>query len=393
MTDGAGRGGPDVLDGSGGDLSGGALDDMSAIARTDRSGMLLQVAAIPAQIRDAWTRSRALDLPGRHGQATGVAVLGMGGSAIGGDLVRAIWSDRLRLPLEVVRGYELPAWVGPDTLVVASSYSGRTEETLAAVETAFVRRCPVAVITTGGPLGAVAAKASLPLLGFPGGGQPRAAVGHAVMLLAGLLERAGALELDAGEVEAGAAAAEAALTAWGPDIPTEANLAKQLAWSILDRLPVITGAGHLAAVARRWKTQLNENAKTMAVWDELPEADHNTIVGHPQPDATLDHQLHVLLASEQDHPRNVLRMELSGELLAESGISSQRVALPGATRLESALAGVVLGDLVSCYLAILVGRDPTPVDAIVRLKASMAPPIAETDEGGSDPSDGDSDLP
>jgi len=374
-------------------LSGGGLDDVATIARTDRSGMIVQVARIPEQIRDAWTRSRALELPGRYGQARNVAVLGMGGSAIGGDLVRAIWADRLMLPMEVVRGYELPAWVTSETLVVASSHSGATEETLAAVEAAFQRRCPVTVITTGGPLGAVAAKASLPLLAFPGGGQPRAAVGYSLTLLAGLLERAGALPLDGAEIEAGAAEADARLAAWGPAVPTDGNLAKQIAWSLLDRLPIVTGSGHLAAVARRWKTQLNENAKTMAVWDELPEANHNTVVGYPQPEITTDHQLHLFLASASDHPRNTLRAELAMELLTENGIGSQVVALSGGSRFAQAVSGIVLGDLVSAYLGVLYGTDPTPVDAIVRLKASLADPGDAAVEGSTDPSSEDSDLP
>ncbi len=372
-------------------LSGGALDDAATIARTDRAGMIVGVAGIPGQIRDGWTRSRTLDLPGRHSQARGVAVLGMGGSAIGGELVRATWSDRLRVPVEVVRGYELPAWVTPDVLVVASSHSGATEETLAAVEVAFTRRCPVAVITTGGPLGAVATKASLPLLAFPAGGQPRAAVGYSMLLLAGLLERAGVLVIDDAEVEAAAAAGDAALAAWGPDVPTESNLAKRLAWALLDRLPVITGSGPLSAVARRWKTQLNENAKTMAVWDELPEAGHNTIVGYPQPESTTDHQLHLFLSSAADHPRVTLRAELSTELLTENGIASQTVRLPGATRPEQVVAGIILGDLVSTYLAVLYGTDPTPVDAIVRLKASLVDTGAASGEGTTDPSAEDSD--
>jgi len=372
-------------------LSGGALDDAGAIARTDRSGMIVQVAGIPGQIRDAWARSRSLDLPGRHGQARGVAVLGMGGSAIGGELVRATWSDRLRVPVEVIRGYELPAWVTPDVLVVASSCSGATEETLAAVEVAFTRRCPVAVITTGGPLGAVATKASLPLLAFPAGGQPRASVGYSMLLLAGLLERAGVLALDDAEVEAAATAGDAALAAWGPDVPTESNPSKQLAWSLLDRLPVITGSGPLAAVARRWKTQLNENAKTMAVWEELPEADHNTIVGYPQPESTTDHQLHLFLASAADHPRVTLRAELTAELLTENGIASQTVRVPGDSRLEQVVTGIILGDLVSTYLAVLYGTDPTPVDAITRLKASLADPGDEVGEGTADPTTEESD--
>ena len=370
-------------------LSGGALDDTAAIARTDRSGMIVAVAGIPRQLRDGWARSRAIDLPGRHSQAHAVAVLGMGGSAIGGDLLRSIWADQLKLPLEVVRGYVLPAWAGPDTLVVASSYSGATEETLSAVEMAFTRRCPVAVITTGGPLGAVASKASLPLLAFPAVGQLRAAVGYSLILLAGLLERAGALVLADAEVEAAAVAGDVALAAWGPDVPTETNLAKQLAWSLLDRLPVVTGSGHLAAVARRWKTQLNVNAKTMAVWGELPEANHNTIVGYPQPEVTRDHQLHLFLASASDHPRNALRAELAMELLAESGIGSQSITVPGATPAESAIAATILGDLVSAYLAVLYGTDPTPVAAIVRLKASLADPAGGAGEGSTDPSDED----
>jgi glucose/mannose-6-phosphate isomerase len=367
------------------------LDDVATIARTDRSGMLVAIAGLPAQVRDAWARSRSLDLPGRHSQAKAVAVLGMGGSAIGGDLVAATFADRLRVPLVVVRGYELPAWVGPDTLVVASSHSGATEETLAAVEAAFQRRCPVAVITTGGPLGMVAEKVSLPLLAFPAGGQPRAAVGYSMLLLAGLLERAGVLALTDTEVEAAAAAGDAALVAWGPDVPTHANEAKQLAWALLDRLPVISGSGPLAAVARRWKTQLNENAKTMAVWDEQPEASHNTIVGYPQPETTKDHQLHLFLAGAADHPRNVLRAELAAELLEEARIGFETVRLPGETRLEQVVAGIVLGDLVSAYLAVLYATDPTPVDAIVRLKAALADAAAEAREGASDPTGEDSD--
>lgn len=368
------------------------LDDVATIARTDRSGMLVAIAGLPAQVRDAWARSRSLELPGRHSQAKAVAVLGMGGSAIGGDLVVGTFADRLSVPVVVVRGYELPAWVGPDTLVVASSHSGKTEETLAAVEAAFQRRCPVAVITAGGPLGMVAEKVSLPLLAFPAGGQARAAVGYSMVLLAGLLERAGVLTLGDDEVEEAAVAGDAALVAWGPDVPTHANDAKQLAWALLDRLPVVTGSGALAAVARRWKTQLNENAKTMAVWDELPEASHNTIVGYPQPETTRDHQLHLFLAAASDHPRDTLRAELAAELLEEARIGFETVRLPGASRLDQVMTGIVLGDLVSAYLAVLYATDPTPVDAIVRLKGALVEAVAEVREGGSDPTREDSDL-
>jgi glucose/mannose-6-phosphate isomerase len=353
-------------------LVGDILDDLPALARLDASGMLGASAALPGQVRDAWARSRALVLPEPHRAARSVAVLGMGGSAIGGDLVRGIWSERLRVPIEVIRGYDLPAWVGPDTLVVASSYSGATEETISAFGQAVERRAPVAIISTGGTLLDVARRAGLPHLSFPGGGQPRAAVGYAITLLCGLLERAGMLEVGDDEVAAAVATADAAVIAYAPEVPTPDNAAKQLAWAIVDRIPVIEASGFLAPVARRWKTQLNENSKSVAAYEELPEATHNAVVGYPQPDGLRDHQLVVFLESDVDHPRNRLRAELSRELLDASGVSHQVISAVGPSRFARALDAIVLGDFTSVYLAGLYGIDPTPVDAISELKQAMA---------------------
>lgn len=372
-------------------LSGGILDDLTSLGRLDASGMLAASAALPGQVRDAWTRSRSLVMPETHRAAKSVALLGMGGSAIGGDLVRGIWSDRLRVPLEVVRGYDLPAWVGTETLVVASSYSGATEETISAFGQAVERRSPVAVSSTGGTLLDVARRANLPHLSFPGGGQPRAAVGYAITLLAGLLERAGMLDLGDGEVRAAVATADAAVAAYAPEVPTADNAAKQLAWQIVDRIPVIEASGFLAPVARRWKTQLNENSKSAAVYEELPEATHNAVVGYPQPDAIRDHQLVVFLESDADHPRNTLRASLSRELLDASGIGHHVVQAKGASRFARALDAIVLGDFTSVYLAALYGIDPTPVDAISELKQALAlsdrPAPTEDDDEDDDRGD------
>ena len=353
-------------------IVGGILDDLPALRRLDASGMLGACAALPGQVRDAWSRSRSLVLPEAHGVARAVAVLGMGGSAIGGDLVRGIWADRLRVPLEVVRGYDLPAWVGPDTLVVASSYSGATEETISALGQAVERHASVAIISTGGTLLDVARRASLPHLSFPGGGQPRAAVGYAITLLAGLLERAGMLELGDDEVAGAVATADAAVTAYAPEVPTAGNAAKQLAWTIVDRIPVIEAGGYLAPVARRWKTQLNENSKSVAAYEELPEATHNAVVGYAQPDGLRDHQFVVFLESDLDHPRNALRARLSRELLDTAGIGHHIVSAVGPSRFARALDAIVLGDHTSVYLGGLYGVDPTPVDAISELKQAMA---------------------
>jgi glucose/mannose-6-phosphate isomerase len=355
-----------------GHIPGGILDDLEALRRLDRGDMLGAAAGLPAQVRDAWAITRSLALPETHRQVSSVAVLGMGGSAIGGDLVRAIWSDRLRVPVEVVRGYDLPAWVGSSTLVVASSYSGATEETISAFGQAAERRAPSAIISTGGTLLEVARRASLPHLAFPGGGQPRAAVGYAITLLAGLLERAGLLVLSDAEVEAAAAAADTRVAASLADIPTTDNDAKRLAWTIVDRLPIIEASGVLSAVAHRWKTQLNENGKTTAAWEELPEATHNAVVGYPQPDTLKDHLLVVFLEGDADHERNALRARLSRELLESSGIASEVIRVAGDGRFAQALDAIVRGDFASIYLAALYGVDPTPVESISMLKAAMA---------------------
>ena len=358
------------------------LEDLESLRRRDPGGMLGAIAAFPDQMAAAWRLSRELDLPERHRSATSAVVLGMGGSAVAGDLVRAIFSDRLRVPLLSVRDYDLPAWVGPDTLVIASSHSGATEETITALSTALERRCPVAAITTGGPIGEVAKQVDLPRILYPNEAPPRASLGYGLMSLAGLLERAGVLELSDAEVEEAIAGSRSVATSCAADVPAATNLAKQLAWSVLDRLPVIEGSGFMAAVARRWKTQINENANSAAAAEELPEATHNTVVGYEQPETLRDSQYVVFLASAADAPRNRERARLSSELLNISGIDHQRVTLDGSSSLAQACAALSLGDYVSFYLALLYGVDPSVTDSLTLIKTSMSQfdPLAEDDQ-------------
>jgi glucose/mannose-6-phosphate isomerase len=349
---------------------GGILDDLQAMRRADPGGMLGLVAELPDQVEEGWRLSRALSLPWASPRA--VAVLGMGGSAIGGDLVRGIWSDRLTVPLEVVRSEELPAWVGPDSLVIASSKSGGTEETISALSVALERRCPVVVLTSGGPLKTVAERAGLPLATFPAHGSPRSSLGYSIGLLAGILERVGVLALDEAEVRAGTAAAREMAARCAPQVPTADNPAKQLAWALVDRYPVIIGAGVLAPVARRWKTQLNENGKSTAAFEELPEATHNTVVGLEQPESLRDHLFVVFLAGDLDHPRSVIKARLMGDILRAGKISWQAVPATGEGRLAQSLSAVTLGDHVSVYVAFTYAMDPSPVAVIDHIKQQLA---------------------
>jgi glucose/mannose-6-phosphate isomerase len=348
------------------------LDDATAIQRRDPGRMLDKIAHFGDQLEAGWKLSRGLELPERLGGAHAVAVLGMGGSAVCADIVRATFSERLRAPLVSVRDYELPAWVDGDTLVVAISHSGATEETITALGTALERRCPVAVITTGGPVGEVAARVDLPRLVYPDETPPRASLGYTLSLLAGLLERNGMLDLAEPEVSAAAEAARSVGRASGAELETATNMAKQLAWSLLDRWPIVEGAGFLAAVARRWKTQLNENSDSVASAEELPEATHNTVVGYEQPDTLRDHQFLVFLESTLDNPRNRRRARLSAEMLDTVGITHQRVLFDQESRLAQACAAIALGDYVSFYLALLYGIDPSATPALTVVKQTLA---------------------
>jgi glucose/mannose-6-phosphate isomerase len=354
---------------------------MAAMTRADPGGMLGLVAELPSQVDEAWRITRRLELPWETPRS--VAVLGMGGSAIGGDLVKGIWSDRLTVPIEVIRDYELPAWVGRDTLVVASSKSGGTEETISSLSSALERRCPVVVVTTGGPLRDVAQRVGLPLVTFPAHGTPRSSVGYSLGILAGILERTGVLALDASEIDAAVASARETAATCAPDVPTEDNQAKRLAWAMLDRFCIIVGSASLAPVARRWKAQLNENGKAAATFEELPEATHNTVVGFEQPESLRDHLCVIFLEGDLEHPRNRLRAEVVGELLARAHVSHHVVRARGRGRLGQALSAITIGDHVSVYVAFAYAVDPSPVGVIDHIKGRLA----AVDEGAREGAD------
>lgn len=372
----------------------GMLDDPTAVKRRDPGGMLDRVAEFGEQLRTGWDLSRDLKLGDLHRSARSVAVLGMGGSAVCADLVRAIFADRLTVPISSVRDYDLPAWVGRETFVVAVSHSGATEETISALGVALERRCPVAVITSGGAIGDVASRVGLPRLIYSTDAPPRASLGYTMGLLCGLLERAGMLALDEAEVTAAIAGSAVVVKACEISVTTESNMAKQMAWSLLDRLPIIEGSGPLAAVARRWKTQLNENSHSIATAEEIPEAMHNAVVGYDQPDTLRDHQYFVFLKSGSDHPRNAYRASLSRELLSGVGIVHQEVIVEGEGRFGQACAAITLGDYVSVYLALLYGADPSATPVLTHVKDRMSAfgqPDSDYDESADDGRDDEGD--
>lgn len=350
------------------------LDDEAVRRRIDVSDMAGAIAGLPGQLEAAAERAATIELPAAARGSHGATIVGMGGSAIGADLVRDALGSALTRPVTISRGRAVPGWAREGELVIAVSHSGRTAETLSAARMALEQDATLVAVTTGGPLADLATESGGSIVRYPGGGQPRASVGHLAGSLAGVLAAAGFLPgLDvAAELRAAARAVEERLGALGPAVPVESNPAKQLAGRLLDRLPVVVGSEHLAPVARRWKTQLNENAETWAIAEEIPELLHNAVVGFGVPDWSCEQLFAVFLAPEDEPAFLAARRAIVAEGLGATGTAYAEVGLPALPPLAQAFAGVVTGDLVSLHLALLRGVDPTPVPAIESLKVRLA---------------------
>jgi glucose/mannose-6-phosphate isomerase len=347
------------------------LDDPATLQRIDPEDMLGKVAELPRQLADARRVAAPLELTERHTDVDAVIVLAMGGSAIGAELVAAAAGDRLRVPLIVHRDYGLPAGAGERTLIVAASHSGETAETLSGFAAARQRNLPTAVISTGGQLAASAGEAGLPLLRYRAGGQPRAAIGFGVGLVHELLSRAG-LVRDPDPIASAVSVLEALLERQAPSVETDANPAKQLAWAMFGRTPIVYGHGTMAAVAHRWKTQLNENAKAWAAWEPMPEANHNAVEGSLNPRELGDAPYIVQIRDPDEPPEIAERYRVVEELLGERATNRSEVWAEGPTALAKVLSAVAHGDLVSVYLGILYQTDPTPVTLLSMLKERLA---------------------
>jgi glucose/mannose-6-phosphate isomerase len=347
------------------------LDDREALRRIDPEDMLGRVAELPRQLAQARRVAAAVELDASLGDVDLVIVLAMGGSAIGAELVAAAAGDRLRVPLIVHRDYGLPAGAGPRTLIVAASHSGETAETLSGYALARERGLPSVVITTGGRLAASATEAGHAVYRYKLGGQPRAAIGFGVGLLHELLSRLGLIE-GPDALAPAAAAVEDLLERMAPSVETDANPAKQLAWAIFGRTPIVFGHGPMAAVAHRWKTQFNENAKAWATWEPMPEANHNAIEGTLNP-RELGDAPYIVQLRDRDEPMEIAeRYRVVEELLGERATNRSEVWSEGPSPLARVLTTVAYGDLVSVYLAILYQTDPTPVTLLAMLKERLA---------------------
>lgn len=344
------------------------LDDSNVLKQRDPAGAL----AIAATQYEQTQFSPDVQNPEHDDRAIeNIVITGMGGSALAALLLKTLLKAKITRPIEVVRGYSLPAYVNEKTLVIASSYSGNTEETLSALSGALESGAQIGIITSGGKLGDAAKEKGISNILLPAGFQPRMAViynlvalitlfGHFKVVEPGLLE----------EVRSTGDFLREASDAWVKEVTVDKNYAKQLALLAVGKTPVFYGGELTAPVAYKWKISWNENAKNVAFWNEYPEFNHNEFMGwasHPieKPFVVFD------LVSSLEHSQVLKRFEVSDKLLSGRRPKANTVALAGDTLLKQLLWGSILADFVSIYVAVLNGVDPTPVELIEKLKKEL----------------------
>ncbi len=298
-----------------------------------------------------------------------VVYSGMGGSALAALLSRT-WPG-YTIPFEICRQYKIPAYVSPKTLFISSSYSGNTEETVAALAEAENKGATIAIISGGGKLQEIASQKSYPFLLIPDSGQPRYAVMANLKAVVLLLEAAGWVD----EAQATAQLSQTAdflkqaTEKWLPTLPISQNPAKKLAMELAGKAPVIYAGPLLSPAAYKWKISFNENAKNLAWWNEVPESNHNELMGWSYP--TQKQYGVIELRSSLEHPQVQKRFAVAEKLLSGIRPAPNVVEVQGATLLEQLLWAVNFGDFVSIYLALINNVNPTPVDLNDKFKTAL----------------------
>jgi glucose/mannose-6-phosphate isomerase len=348
------------------------LDDKDRITALDPDGMLDLVTGFGGLLSEAVGIARTADLTHLN-PPDNVVVLGMGGSAIGGDLVRSLMGDQLEVPIKVSRGYRLPKFVDASTLVIASSYSGNTEETLSALRASLETRARIVCLCSGGGMEAIANEKGLPLVKLKAGQPPRSALPFSFAALLRVLAEVQVIPDMLDALKVSVAWINELSRRYGPESPSGENQAKQLAIKIAGKLPVVYGSfDRLQFVARRWAAQFSENGKQLAYSSALPEMNHNEIVGWKHPAQAIGELVPVFLRDSDDHPRVQLRFEITRELLAGKLETVLEYESIGESWLNRFWSLVLLGDFASVYLAALNQEDPTQIDMIDTLKNRLS---------------------
>ncbi len=349
------------------------LNDMEKITLVDKTNMLDGLARFPVQVKESLAIAEAVE---RFNflKIDNVILAGMGASAISGDIMTSLLRDKLDVPLLVNREYDLPKWVNKDTLVICISYSGNTDETLSSFKIAYQKKCKIICISTGGKLQELAEKRQVPFVKIPAGIQPRAATAYLLFPSLIFLKKLGLLKstIDA-DIEETIAVTKDFVSMNNKAVPEESNPAKQIAKKIFSSIPQIYGWGIYTPIAIRWRHQLNENSKVIARTDIVPECNHNDIVGwSANPEISKQFSCILIRDKDEESLDMTTRLNFMRDLFHNTAGTVLEVQPKGKSQLAKMMYLMCLGDFTSCYLAVLRGVDPSPVDIITELKKRLA---------------------
>ncbi len=344
------------------------LDDIKQISKIDSEKMLKYIQDFPQQCENFFEGASQVEIPSSYKNVKNIIICGMGGSAIGGSLVKSLIEEQVKVPIIIKRDYNLPGFVDSETLVLAVSYSGNTEEPLTLFREAQEKKAKLLAISTNGELEELADRFECPLYKFSYNSHPRAALGYIFTSILSLLSKIGIIKIDEEEFKKVISHLEDKLSELDVKVSQEVNLAKKLAFKIYQSVPVIYAADFLDEVSRRWKTQFNENSKNFSFFEVLPELNHNAVVGYDFPEEVKQRFFVILLISEFYHPRNRIRFDITKDILYQKDIPFFEYKTSGQTLLTQLLTTIYFGDFVSFYLAILNNTNPTPIETIDYLK-------------------------
>lgn len=348
------------------------VDDSQVIAEFDKSDMLSIIRSFPQQWKEAQDIGRQFSLPADYGRPDKIVVTGMGGSAMGGDILRSYLSKEMKIPVFVNRNYTLPGFVDENTLLLVVSYSGNTEETLSAYQQGVDLSAKIIAVTSGGRLKELSEAKGIPVVIVPPGMPPRTALGYLFLPSLIILERLGLVEAKGKDIEETGLLLGELSRRWDPLSPSARNRTKDLARKLLGKLPLIYGSELLAAVCLRWKTQINENSKSLAYPVLFSELNHNEIVGWEGMEELRKNIEIIILRDKEEQERIKKRIEITESVIGERPGGLEDVWSEGQSLLARLFSLIYLGDWVSFYLAILYGLDPTPVRPIESLKKRLA---------------------
>lgn len=350
------------------------LDSRDQIQALDKSNLLGSVEALPNQIQDAWEQTKDLVFPDTFPSVSNIIVSGMGGSSLGALVIKRLFKDELQVPLEIYPHYHLPGYTGKDSLVVLSSYSGGTEETLAATEHAMKVGAKIAVITGGGKLAEMAQANHWPMYlidaKYNPCGQPRMAIGYAVFGMLSMFAKMGLINLSQSEVLNVVDNLNEMVTNLGPE--GNDDRAKLMAFATFDKHTIFVAAEHLIGAAHVINNQVNENAKSLTSEWHLPEFNHHYLEALSFPKLAKETTMFLFFNSAIYHPRVQKRVLLTKKLVEEKSYETHMILATSQTKLEQVFEVIQLGEFVAAYLPILYGIDPSPIPSVDWFKAEMA---------------------